>query len=691
VNKIFGVLVLSATVGCPHSTTHTTPTTVGALPSQRPIAEIVYDGTLGSGWEESGWSTRDSGHGPASIDFSKQSAWMLSKPSLSGRFGGLVLRVKPPSGEAEFLEIRLDSRDKTIFPRVKVRADQKADVGDGWSEVFVGIGELDPNNAPFDRIVLRAFRDLPSERVLIDKVALVMAGPDGGVPPPSNIPAVTASFRVDCRAHAKAISPLVYGIAWEARAKGPPNVFATTRRWGGNPTSRFNWQLGNAWNTGSDWFFENVSVRPFSEFLAENEARGMTSAITVPTLGWVAKDTSSYSFPVSVFGAQQRTDEYRSDAGNGLKADGKPIVSTSPERTSLRVTPEFDQRWLESLEKSGKKFDIVILDNEPGIWNETHRDVHPEPTTYDEQLDRIVHYAAAVRRAAPNAKIAGPAEWGWTGYFYSAKDKKAGFHLKPDRRAHGDEPLVPWLLSHVKAESDRTGVKLLDLLDLHFYPQAQNVYSAVADRKTAALRINQVRGLWDKSYTDESWIGEPIYLLPRMRDWIDKSYPGLGIMIGEWSFGGEAHMSGGLATAEALGRFGQFGVTAAYYWTVPPEGSPTAAAFEAYQRFEKYSLPAQSGDATKTVTSIFASRDKTGRHVVLIALNLSPDAAVSGDVDVSSCGPSVQASASTYTGDVFRGEPASLTGGRVKVTLPAYSMTVVDLHLDAPIGVDVVE
>ena len=683
--SLITVCLLTSLLGCPHSSGQVS-TTLGALPSTRPIAEVVYDGALASGWEDAGWSPHDFGHGPASVDFSREGGWMLSKPSLAGHFGGLVLHVKAPVGEAEFLEVRLDSRQKTIFPRVKVRADQKADLGDGWSEVFINISELDPSDAPFDRIVLHAFRDMPSAPVLIDKIALVMAGPDGGATMPSVTPSVTASFRVDCRAHAKHISPLIYGIAWEARLKGAPTVHATTRRWGGNTTSRFNWQLGNAWNTGNDWFFENVQVRPFSEFLSENETLGMASAVTVPTLGWVAKDTTSYSFPVSVFGGQQRVDDYRHDAGNGIRPDGKPIVASSPDRTSIRATPEFDARWVESLLKAGKKIDIVILDNEPGIWNETHRDVHPDPTTYDELLDRTVRYAAAIRRVAPNVKIAGPAEWGWTGYFYSAKDKKAGFRLKPDRRAHGDEPLIPWWLEHVRAESERTGVRLLDLLDLHFYPQAQNVYSAVADGKTAALRIDQVRGLWDKSYVDESWIGEPIYLLPRMRAWIDEKYPGLGLMIGEWSFGAEAHMSGGLATAEALGRFGQYGVTAAYYWTVPPEGSPTAAAFDTYGRFEKYSLPT----STAPFTSLFASRDQAdargfcraqlfagrgdrGRHRRGLVRVCVP-----GDRD-------------DLHGLGIHREPASVTGGRLKVTLPAYSITVIDVHLDAPLGVSVVE
>src|SRR6185312_16205561 len=238
----------------------------------------------------------------------------------------------------------------------------------------------------------------------------------------------------------------------------------------------------------------------------------------------------------------------------------------------------------------------------------------------------------------------------------------------------------------MKAASDKSGTRLLDLLDLHFYPAADKVSSGADDPKTAALRIRQVRGLWDRSYTDESGSGEPVYLLPRMHEWIDANWPGLGLVIGEWNFGGEGHMSGGLATAEALGRFGTNGVTAAYYWTVPPANSPSSFAFRAYRdfdgkggRFEDYWIPTTAA----LQTSIFASRDKSGKHVVLVVLNFSPDAAVAADIDVSSCG-GVQAPAVwTYSGgSSFASGSGSAKGGALETTLPPYSITVVDLHLD---------
>ena len=60
---------------------------------------------------------------------------------------------------------------------------------------------------------------------------------------------------------------------------------------------------------------------------------------------------------------------------------------------------------------------IYQLDNEPGLWSETHNDLHPTALTYDEQWNRTVQYATAILEADPTALIAGPVEWGWLNYW----------------------------------------------------------------------------------------------------------------------------------------------------------------------------------------------------------------------------------------------------------------------------------
>ena len=58
-----------------------------------------------------------------------------------------------------------------------------------------------------------------------------------------------------------------------------------------------------------------------------------------------------------------------------------------------------------------------MLDNEPVLWSFTHRDVHPNPTTYDELWSTFVTWGSAVRERYPHLEVHGPQSWGWCAYF----------------------------------------------------------------------------------------------------------------------------------------------------------------------------------------------------------------------------------------------------------------------------------
>jgi hypothetical protein len=324
------------------------------------------------------------------------------------------------------------------------------------------------------------------------------------------------------------------------------------------------------------------------------------------------------------------------------------------------------------------------------LWNTTHRDVHPDPVGYDELLDRTVQYASAIRAADPQALIAGPAEWGWTGYFYSAKDiAPPGLHT--DRLAHGNTPLVEWYLSKVCEHERKTGTRILDVFDLHYYPQGNNVFGGGVggtDPNTQRLRLRSTRSLWDPKYTDESWINEPVRLLPRMREWVDKHCPGKGLSIGEWNFGGEKDITGALASAEALGRFAQFGVTSAFFWG--DVGSLSAFGFLAYRNFDGrggHFLDSYVRTSAPDGVSVFASRDsQDGKHLVVVAVNLSPENALAGQFDVSSCGAVGSQRTYAYAGSSAGLAASEAPGGGAgrttfEASLPPWSITVVDVHL----------
>jgi hypothetical protein len=690
--RLFASALSLALAGCPGPATKgpdATPQT--QAPEPLDIAESVYDGTLKNGWQESGSAPRDpSAGGPARMRFNTSGEWTLTRAGLNGHYGALLFRVKEPSGEGEFLEVRLGSSDGHVFPSIKLKPDHRTIIGDGWSQILIPMPELDPDGAPFDRVTFRPFRPFGSEWVLFDKIALAKGSllPQTAVYAMANAKRTRA--RIACDAKATKISPLIYGIAVGDDAW--PRLGATARRWGGNRSTRYNWET-HFDNSAQDWFFENHTATPYTEFLASSAAHQALNALTIPILGWVAKDGTSYSFPVSVYGPQSKTDPWRPDAGNGQTAAGANILPGPPSRTSAEASPEWARRWVSTIRASDAKTGHrsvyeYILDNEPMLWSTTHRDVRPDPLGYDELLDRTIQYGTAIREADPDAVIAGPAEWGWSNYLFSAKDLAGSFGLHSDRRAHGDVPLVEWYLRKLREHEQKSGKRVLDVLDLHYYPQESNVYGGGGggtDRETQLLRLRSTRSLWDETYLDESWINAAIRLLPRMREWVDANYPGRGISIGEWNFGGEKDITGALATAEALGRFAQFGVTSAFYWTAPPPGSPSTFGFLAYRNFDgkggrflDWYLPTT---ATSGV-SLFVSRDAGAKHLVAVAINMSPDTPLLADIDSSSCGALASHQAYAYSRDAaaFVAEPTRAGDSLEQLLLP-WSITVIDLRL----------
>lgn len=651
-------------------------------PDNDVVLATIYDGALQPGWQDWGWGTHDLTHGAASVDLSNYGGIILHHAAFPKDVEGLAFRMAAPSSFGNFLEVRLGEGD--AFPAVAIGPERTRAVEGGWVEVYVPWRELNPRGLPVDRLTLHARAAVTQERVRFDKLLLTGADPKA-----ARVPAKSRSvtLQADCRAPGRPISPYIYGIAGGGE---PWTLRPTARRWGGNRTTRYNWQL-LATNTGKDWFFENVKEGDFREYLDQGRTRSIPTALTLPIIGWVAKDQGSSGFPVSKFGAQHATDGYRAEAGDGLDRDGKPLHPGPPTQTSVAADPAFIAKWVEAIRaedarRGGRSVLMYILDNEPHLWSANHRDVHPEGVSYDELLDRTVRYGSAVRAADPGALIAGPAEWGWSGYFFSAKDLETGATLRPDRRAHGDEPLLPWYLARLREHEKTNGVRVLDVLDVHFYPQAAGVYGDASDPATAARRIRSTRALWDPSYKDESWIDDTVRLIPRLKQWVADNYPGLRISIGEYNFGGEQHMSGALALAEALGRFGTEGVDYAFYWTFPPANSPAHWAFRAYRDFDgkgahflEQSLPTKMAPSV----SLFGSRDASGKHVVLVALNLDPDAEVETNVRLDGCSAVRTARRFRYVAGGAGLVPDDAEPGRaLDVRLAPYSIEVLDLELE---------
>jgi len=430
------------------------------------------------------------------------------------------------------------------------------------------------------------------------------------------------------------ISSDIYGLAVPSAA-AIANWKVPLIRWGGNTAERYNWQLGNAWNTGKDWFFENVAVQQnaWQNFLERGERTGARVFFNLPLIGFVAKDTVSHGYSIKKYGVQQQYDKLRPDAGNGVRPDGRLLVGNDRADSSIVANPEFVAAWVLTMKKQFPKLFserriVFALGNEPMLWHLTHRDVHPEPVSYDEYLSRFVAMAKAIKTAAPEAEIAGPELWGWPAYFQSARD----LDLKEnnDRQRHGGEDFLPWFLRQMRTLEKHGGKRLLDYVTVHYYPQAQDVFSPAVDLTATKLRLETVRSLWDPFYPDPSWINDKIYLIPRLKRWVAEAYPGTKVGLTEYNWGGEADISGALALADVLGIFGREGIDLACYWTTPPEGSFAAAAYALYRNadsagatFGGEKLLTRWEVAAPENVSVYASLDRRAKVVSVIAVNKS--------------------------------------------------------------------
>ena len=401
------------------------------------------------------------------------------------------------------------------------------------------------------------------------------------------------------------INPLIYGMNFASEALAS-ELRLPVNRWGGNATTRYNWQNDTS-NRANDWYFENIpndnahpELLPDGSssdlFVEQNRRTSTQTLLTVPLIGWTPKSrTFACGFSISKYGPQDAADyQWHPDCGNGLH-NGQPLTAGDPSDTSQAIGPNFVVGWISHLVArygAANQGGVTLynLDNEPMLWNSTHQDVHPLPTSYDEIRDRTIQYAAAIKAADPGARTLGPVVWGWTSYFWSALDRAAGgswWNNPVDRLAHGDTPFLAWYLQQMKTYQDQHQVRLLDYLDVHIYPQGSGVFSESAgDAATQTLRLRSTRALWDPTYKDESWINDYVYLIPRLRQWVAQYYPGTQVALSEYNWGALGTLNGALAQADILGIFGRERLDLAALWTAPDSSQPAAYAFRMYRNYD---------------------------------------------------------------------------------------------------------
>jgi hypothetical protein len=304
------------------------------------------------------------------------------------------------------------------------------------------------------------------------------------------------------------------------------------------------------------------------------------------------------------------------------------------------------------------------------LWDSTHADVHPMPVSYDEVWSTTMNFAPAIRAGDPSATILGYGSWGVMDLFLSGLDGK---NNGADQKAHGGVPLAPWYLQQLASYEKANGKRLVDCIDLHYYPQGGDP-------------LENTRSLWDPTYTDPSWVNDvvqaPVQLFPRVQKWIDDNYPTTGICVSEYNFNlnGETDPKAALVEADVLGIFGKYGVKLAAFWTTPVDdkGNPTAPyrAFQLYRNYDgmggSFGATSVSAATAATDLAVYAATD-TGKLTVML---INKGAAKNTSVAINGfSGSTAQVYQSVSAAAPARGNDATVAAGKLSVSLPASSLT----------------
>ena len=322
------------------------------------------------------------------------------------------------------------------------------------------------------------------------------------------------TLAVDANANRHPISPYIYGINEWSDSGLFEVMHIPILRWGGDDATSYNWQSSVKNNTGDNpWCYENYSVSPdFDGFHNANLAAGTVSLGTIPLMDWSPKAAGECSFSVAKYGAQKAVAPDNPDCGNGVLANGNPVIN-DPNDAYVPVTQSFAQQWVQHIMSTYGPANaggvrLWSMDNEPEWWYSNHVDVYPQAADYDDMLARNIKWATAVKSVDPTALVTGPVPGGWSGMLFSRVDMNNGWATPPnqywdnptDQKAHGGIAWVPYYLQQMSQFQQANGYRLLDYLDVHAYIAPSGLSGSQGDAAMETLRMTSTRALWDPNY-----------------------------------------------------------------------------------------------------------------------------------------------------------------------------------------------
>jgi hypothetical protein len=519
---------------------------------------------------------------------------------------------------------------------------------------------------------------------------------------------INVTYNINTDVNRAPISKYIYGT----NTGGDSNY--TIVRSGGNRLTAYNWE-NNFSNAGHDWWWINdnymsssmVPGKAITDFRDSCVTNKQASIVTLQMAGYVSADKNGYVDCNTQAAPSSRFKKV-------VFAKGAPFCNPpgNPDGNDPNVYMDEFVNFLVSKyghagEPNGVKF--YCMDNEPDLWYETayphatHWEVHPYMTNCAEYKDKSVAISTAIKNVDPNAQMLGPVSYGFNGYlsFQDACDWSSTWKYQYTW-------FLDYYLAKMDANSDAAGKRLLDALDVHWYPEANDgaipnphriLDSSINTTEMYNARMQAPRTLWDPTYREKSWIADwyrsYLPILPRLKSSINTYYPDTNLAITEYNYGAQTHWSGGIATADVLGIFGKYGVYIANYWFDSGPAPYVNAAIKMYTNYD--GAKSTFGDtevnsimSDKVNSSIYASMfEGNDCQLHLIVINKNFDSNISGTFAITSpqnftSGRAWRFNSSSY--NITETTPInSITGNSFTYNIPALTVCHIVLQADCPV------
>ena len=503
-----------------------------------------------------------------------------------------------------------------------------------------------------------------------------------------------------CSGH-KSISPYIYGrnnclsdnhrkplseADWQFLRDAGVRIL---RESGGNNSTKYNWVL--KLSSHPDWYNNVYSHNwDFEATSLQSNLPGVQGTWAFQLIGKVAA-TNAYNFNDWGYNRAQWWDGVRNNwAGgggplpDGGQEEGDPnlyLVDWSADNTVGILEHWFDPNGL-ALDPNSIRY--WNMDNEPEIWSGTHDDVCPVQPPVETFMQAYFDVAKKARALYPDIKLVGPVpcnEWQWYNW--------------DNQRIQLGQNYYVWLeyfIKRIGEEQQDSGVRLLDVLDIHFYPYETSPSDIVQlhrvwfDTTYDYPGANGVKRLgqwgWDNSITRE-------YIFTRCRDWLDQYIgPDHGVTFGVTEMGikGDNPNVTAVWYASTLGVFADEGVELFTPWTWK------VGMWEVLHLFSRYSQPIRilSESSNEETVSAYASISDNMDAVTLILVCRS----LNQTIDVSATVQNFQLEDGSYDTlslynlpytETFRSEQnnalkagsQSVENGVMNMSLPPLSVTAV--------------